>query len=301
MNDGGAGKQASIVERLRAMFRGLGRDDALRETIEEIIEGGEASPAPIGAQERTLLANVFKLRELTAYDVMVPRADIVAVPHDIELAALVQRIAREAHSRLPVYRGSLDDMQGMIHIKDLLPYWGGEKEFSLADVVRQVLFVAPSMRVLDLLLEMRRTRIHMALVVDEYGGIDGLVTIEDLVEEIVGEIEDEHDVDEGPQLVRESGGTVVADARLPLDQFEAEFGGVLSEEERKADLDTLGGLVVFRAGRLPSRGEIIAGPVDLEFEIIDADPRRLKRIKIRRVARPTEPAAEDEAHGPHAA
>ncbi len=274
-------KSSSMIERLREMFRQRSAEAEVRETIEELIEGGEAPMAPIGAQERTLLRNVFKLREVTAYDVMVPRVDIVAVSHDISLSDLVKRITREAHSRLPVYRQSLDDVIGMVHIKDLLPYWGGDKEFRLADVIRPVLFVAPSMRVLDLLLEMRRTRLHMALVVDEYGGIDGLVTIEDLVEEIVGEIEDEHDVEEGPRLIRESDGTWLVDARLPVDEFEREVGAARTAEERQADIDTVGGLVAYRAGRLPSRGEIIDGGAGVEFEVVEADPRRLKRLRVR--------------------
>jgi CBS domain containing-hemolysin-like protein len=277
-------KLSSFIERLRGLFRHRRPDAALRETIEEIIEEGETPTAPIGQQERTLLRNIFKLREIGAYDVMVPRVDIVAVKEGISLSDLVACMTREAHSRLPVYRTSLDDVTGMVHIKDVMPYWGGTKEFRLGDVLRPVLFVAPAMRVLDLLLEMRRTRVHMALVVDEYGGTDGLVTIEDLVEEIVGEIEDEHDVDESPRLVRESDGSLLADARAGIDAFEAEVGAVLTQDQRGADIDTLGGLVVYLAGRLPGRGEIIAGPAGFEFEILDADPRRLKRIKVRRVS-----------------
>jgi CBS domain containing-hemolysin-like protein len=220
---------------------------------------------------------------------MVPRADIVAIPHDVTLPDLVAKMAKESHSRLPVYRESLDDIIGFVHIKDVLPFWGAEKPFKLEDILRRVLFVAPSMRALDLLLQMRAARIHMALVVDEYGGIDGLVTIEDVVEEIVGEIEDEHDVDEGPKLVREGEGTFVADARLPLEEFEEAFGEVLTQEEREADLNTLGGFVVSLAGRVPGRGEIIAHPAGVEFEVLDADPRRLKRLRVRRTtAKPTE-------------
>jgi len=272
----------SLLRRLRERLRGRGADDILRDTIEEIIEGGESAPAPIDAQERTLLANVFKLRELTAYDVMVPRADIVAVPHNVALADLVRIMTKEAHSRLPVYRESLDDVIGLVHIKDVMPYWGREKEFKLEEVLRKVLFVAPSMRVLDLLLEMRKTRLHLALVVDEYGGVDGLVTIEDVVEEIVGEIEDEHDVDDGPRLIPQPDGSYIADARLPIEDFEERVGQILTDEERDADIDTLGGLVVAQAGRLPGRGEIITHSSGVEFEVLEADPRRLKRLRVRR-------------------
>jgi CBS domain containing-hemolysin-like protein len=270
----------TLLERLSGILRPRKPDESLREAIEEIIEEGEAPPAEISAQERTLLRNIFKLRELTAYDVMVPRADIVAVDVEISLPDLVRVIAKEAHSRLPVHRGSLDDIVGMVHIKDVLPFWGGTRAFKLDDIVRKVLFVAPSMHVLDLLLEMRKTRIHMALVVDEYGGIDGLVTIEDLVEEIVGEIEDEHDVDEGPRLVAEPDGSWTADARLPVEEFEAQVAPILTPEEREEDIDTIGGLVVVLAGRVPARGELIRHASGYEFEVLDADPRRLKKIRI---------------------
>jgi CBS domain containing-hemolysin-like protein len=270
-----------LFSRLRDRLRSRDAEAMLRDTIEEIIEERETPLAPIGAQERTLIANVFKLRELTAYDVMVPRADIVAVDNEVSFAGLMKIANREAHSRLPVYRESLDDVLGMIHVKDLLSYWTREQEFKLENVLRKVLFVAPSMRVLDLLLEMRKTRLHMALVVDEYGGVDGLVTIEDLVEEIVGEIEDEHDVDDRPRLVSQPDGTFLADARLAIGDFEARVGTVLTPEEREADIDTLGGLVVAQAGYLPARGEIIAHSSGYEFEVLEADPRRLKRLRVR--------------------
>ncbi|HEX9461051.1 MAG TPA: hemolysin family protein [Alphaproteobacteria bacterium] len=282
MNESGPRR---LGDRLRSIFRSRGDAD-LRETIEELIADSATLPAEFDARERELLRNIFKLREISAHDVMVPRADIVAVAHNTPLADLVKKMAKESHSRLPVFRESLDDIIGFVHIKDILQFWGSERPFKLDDILRRVLFVAPSMRVLDLLLEMRKTRVHMALVVDEYGGIDGLVTIEDVVEEIVGEIEDEHDVDNSPNLVPEASGAFLADARLPLDEFEAKFGPVLTPEERDADLNTLGGLVVSAAGRVPSRGEVISHPSGLEFEVLDADPRRLKRLRVRRIAAP---------------
>jgi CBS domain containing-hemolysin-like protein len=273
----------SLGDRIRAIFRPRGEGD-LRETIEELIADTDALPADFGVRERELLRNTFKLRGITAHDVMIPRADIVAVAHDTPLPDLVKKMAHEAHSRLPVFRETLDDIIGLIHIKDVLQFWGGDRPFKIDDILRRVLFVAPSMRVLDLLLEMRKSRVHMALVVDEYGGIDGLVTIENLVEEIVGEIEDEHDVDATPGLTPEAHGAYFADARLPLEEFEAKFGPVLTSEEREEDLNTLGGLVVARAGRVPSRGEVIVHPAGIEFEVLDADPRRLKKLRVRRVA-----------------
>jgi magnesium and cobalt transporter len=292
-------QDSGLAGRLRRLLR---REDpearlreSLEETIEEIIEEGESPPAEIGAQERVLIRNIFKLRELTAYDVMVPRADIVAIAHDMSLPALVETIRREAHSRYPVFRGTTDDIVGMIHIKDVLSYWGASKPFAIDDVLRKILFVAPSMRVLDLLLEMRKTRLHLALVVDEFGGIDGLVSIEDLVESIVGEIEDEHDTDESPRVARQPDGSWLVDARVPLDAFEAELGPLRTDEERAADIDTVGGLVVAMAGRVPARGEVLAHPGGVEFEIVDADPRRLKRLRARRRAAPGEGPAPDAA------
>jgi magnesium and cobalt transporter len=289
--------EGSLAERIRRLLR---REDpeaklreSLEETIEEIIDESDSLPAEIGAQERVLIRNIFKLRELTAYDVMVPRADIVAVPYDVTLPALVDTIRREAHSRYPVHRGTVDEIVGMIHIKDVLAYWGSDKPFAMDDVIRKILFVAPSMRVLDLLLEMRKTRLHIALVVDEFGGIDGLVSIEDLVESIVGEIEDEHDTDESPRVQKLLDGAWLIDARLPLAEFEAEIGDMRTPDEREADIDTVGGLVVSLAGRVPARGEVLMHPSGVEFEIVDADPRRVKRLRIRRRETPssTAPAA----------
>ena len=282
-----------VLDRMRGLLRRRTPESDLRETIEEIIEETAESPeAAMGQQERTLLRNIFKLRDLTAYDVMVPRVDIVVIRADITLAELVTMMEREAHSRLPVFRESLDDAFGMIHMKDLLRFWDTRERFKLDEVVRKVLFVAPSMRVLDLLLEMRKTRIHMALVVDEYGGVDGLVTIEDLVEEIVGEIEDEHDVDEGPRLLAQPDGTMIADARLPIEEFERQVGPIMTAEEREtADIDTIGGLLTARTGRVPGRGEVVSDGAGYEFEVLEADPRRLKRLRLRR--RPeSAPAAE---------
>ncbi|WP_207480561.1 hemolysin family protein [Arenibaculum pallidiluteum] len=270
---------------LRAVL-GVREDTTLRDAIEELIEGRPEAEGSIAADERLLLANILKLRDRVVADVMVPRAHIVAVEVSVSLEELVQRFAAEAHSRLPVYRETLDDVVGMVHIKDVLPALVNRSEtFSIADVKRDVLIVAPSMPVLDLLIQMRQTRHHMALVVDEFGGIDGLVTIEDLVEEIVGEIEDEHDIDEPPMLVRRADGTVMADARLPIEEFVDETGVALDDEDRD-EVETLGGLVFSLAGRVPSRGELLRHPSGLEFEVVDADPRRIKRLRVRNLPGP---------------
>ncbi|HEY0838405.1 MAG TPA: hemolysin family protein [Azospirillum sp.] len=266
---------------LRSVIGGKG-DTTLRDTLEELIEEEGEAEGGMAANERALLGNVLKLRDRTVVDVMVPRADIIGVDVSTPLPALIQRMSEEAHSRLPVYRETLDDVVGMVHIKDVLVCIASQKHGELKDIVRDVLIVAPSMPVLDLLLQMRQTRQHMALVVDEFGGIDGLVTIEDLVEEIVGEIEDEHDDTVQPRLMDRPDGSLLADARVAIEDFEARVGPVLTEEERE-DIDTLGGLVVSLAGRVPGRGELLKHPSGLEFEVVDADPRRIKRLRVRNV------------------
>lgn len=273
---------------ITGLFKSRNGDSHLRETIEEIIveiqeneDEGEAA-TPISTDERMMLGNILKLRHLTTYDIMVPRADIVAVDITTPIEELIEVMSRAGHSRLPVFRETLDDVVGIVHIKDLLEHVKEQKPFDLADIVRKVLIVAPSMRVLDLLLEMRLSRVHLALVVDEFGGIDGLLTTEDLLEEIVGEIEDEHDVEEGPKLVERPDGLLAADARATVEEFEDLVGPILSEEEREEDIDTLGGLVFFLAGRVPTRGELIVHPSSgVCFEILEADPRRVKRLRIR--------------------
>ena len=282
---GGDSAVGSLWQRLRGLFRARNGDSALRNTIEEIIEETEReeqADVAIGSHERVMLGNILKLRHLTAYDVMIPRADITAVEIAAPLKEVITAMSEMGHSRVPVYRGNLDDIVGFVHIKDVLAAVESDRKFSLAGLTRGVLFVAPSMRVLDLLLQMRLSRVHLALVVDEFGGTDGLITIEDLVEEIVGEIEDEHDTEEGPHLVRWPDGSLVADARVDVEEFEEAFGPVLTEEEREEDIDTLGGLVATIAGHVPTRGELIMHSSGVTFEIMEADPRRIKRLRVRR-------------------
>jgi CBS domain containing-hemolysin-like protein len=193
---------------------------------------------------------------------------------------LVARMVEDGHSRIPVYRETLDDVVGIVHIKDVMTCVALNKPVVLREIVREVQIVAPSMPVLDLLLQMRQTRQHMALVIDEFGGIDGLITIEDLVEEIVGEIEDEHDDEAEPAMTERPDGTLLADARVSIAAFEDRVGPLLAEDERD-DIDTLGGLVMSMAGRVPGRGELLIHPSGLEFEVVEADPRRVKRVRVR--------------------
>ena len=251
----------------------------LRDTIEELIELEEDGDGKDNAEELTLFRNVLRVRDVKVDDVMVPRADIKAVDAETTIENVAKIMSNTGHSRLPVFRGQLDDVVGMIHIKDLLAFWDDEQGTSIKKIVRKSLFVAPSMPALELLIQMRVQRLHMALVVDEFGGIDGLVTIEDLVEEIIGEIEDEHDQDIGPGLVKQGSDVIDVDAHLRIEDFELEAGSFLSLSDREENIDTVGGLVFYLAGRVPGRGEVIRHSSGIEFEVIDADPRRIRRLR----------------------
>lgn len=261
-------------------FLRSGGDADLRESIEEVIDEHEATPHSLNPEQREMLMNIISFGELEVDDVMVPRTDIVALEAGA-LPAVVIRTFREArHSRLPVFRETLDDIAGFVHIKDVVDHWGRDDELSLAQFLRELLVVPPSMPILDLLARMRSTRIHMAVVVDEYGGTDGLVTIEDIVEEIVGEIEDEHDKDEGPSLLERPGGAIDADGRAEIEDLEAILSVDLLPDEVDEDVETLGGLVFAMLGRVPRIGEKIDHPGGIQFEIVDADLRRVKRLLI---------------------
>lgn len=282
-----------MIRRLRGLFGK--REESLRDRVEELIEAPDAlttNGRTLDPHERSLLSNVLKLRGATAYDVMLPRADIIALPVDLTLDQAVAAIQREGHSRYPVYQGQLDDVQGMVHIKDIIAAVGRQAPFSLRAILRRPLLVVPSVPVLDLLLRMREARMHMALVVDEYGGIDGLITIEDLVETIVGDIADEHDEIGAPMITERGEGVLEMDARTEIETFEERMGTILTEEERAADIDTVGGLVLTMAGRVPARGEIFTHSSGLEFRVLDADARRIRRLRVRRPVEGAKAAAE---------
>jgi CBS domain containing-hemolysin-like protein len=292
----GNGRAHSLLQRLaHLLHRGHGLG-SIRESLEEVIEESDRQSPELSPQERTMLANLLKFGELRVGDVMVPRADIVAVEEQTTLKELIESLRAEQHSRLPLYRETLDDPIGLAHIKDVLSLVEVGEDGSMrwpdvpiSKIRRNVLFVPPSMPALDLLLRMQTTHMHLALVIDEYGGTDGLVTIEDLIEEIVGDIDDEHDVAEAPRLRALAGGGWEADARLDLDDFREQTGLDLEPEGEDENIDTLGGLVVSLLGRLPERGEIIPHPAGLEFEVLEADPRRVKRLRLRK---PQAPAGE---------
>jgi hemolysin (HlyC) family protein len=290
-------EEPSWLERLLARF-GLGEEPDLREVIEDALTRSRGvGENTFTGQERAMLLKMLRFGKLTVEDVMVPRADIIAVEESTTVAELM-RVFREAeHSRLPVYRETLDDPRGMIHIRDLMSWitTAAEKSDSASldlgavdlgntvgaiDITREILYVPPSMPVLDLLLRMQLSRRHLALVVDEYGGTDGLVSIEDLVEEVVGEIEDEHDVAEEAMIREDARLGLIADARTPIEALERHLGIELATPEQEEELDTIGGLVFALAGRIPARGELVRHPSGIEFEVLDADPRRIKKLRV---------------------
>ena len=255
------------------------RKQSVRDELSELIENSINTKDSFDNHESTLLRNILNLKDLTAESLMVPRADIVSIDLTEDVDSVMAQICSANHSRLPVHNGSMDVIQGMIHIKDLMPHLLAGSNPDLKKLMRPVLFVSPSIWVMDLLHEMRLKRRHLALVVDEFGGVDGLITIEDLVEEIVGEIEDEHDEMEMPRFELIDDDSAISDARLELEDLENLVGPLVDDAERE-EIDTVAGLVFSLAGRVPVRGEVIRHPCGLEFEVLEGDPRRITLLKI---------------------
>lgn len=314
--------QGGMFERLRGLL-GLG-PGSVRDDIEDALEDAGTN-ADFTPQERAILKNVLAIHDVRVADVMVPRADIIAIASDTPLSEVLALFRTAGHSRLPVFGETLDDPHGMIHIRDFVDFLASEPKFGLvpadsdadakerplgveigmsmplsaAPILRPVLYAPPSMPALDLLVKMQASRTHMALVIDEYGGTDGLVSIEDVVEAIVGDIEDEHDEAEISGIAPGPNGTFVAEARAPLADVSSALGFDFSTWPEAEDVDTIGGLITAIAGRVPGRGEIVAGPEAFEFEVLDADPRRVKRLKIHpRVSAPSRGATKGEAGEP---
>jgi CBS domain containing-hemolysin-like protein len=297
----------SCFARFMSLLRG--GSGSFRSDLKEVLAETKPGETEFSPAERTMLQNILALKERRIGDVMVPRADIVAVQQDIELGELLKVFAGAGHSRLVVYNDTLDDPMGMVHIRDIVAYLTDRagapdigtsavnlhEKLSAVKIVRRLLYVPPSMPATDLLVKMQATRTHLALVIDEYGGTDGLVSMEDVVEQIVGDIEDEHD-EETPTIAAQPDGSLVADARMSLEDARAVLGAEFAPgEEIEGEVDTLGGLVFEIAGRVPVRGEILRGPADFELEILDADPRRVKRIRIYRRPPPETKRRREEA------
>jgi CBS domain containing-hemolysin-like protein len=292
---------------LRALFGW--KPGSIRADLQVVLEAGGGGETGFSPEERAMLKNILGLRERRVEDVMVPRADIVAVQQDILLGDLVKVFEGAGHSRLVVYNDTLDDPTGMVHIRDLIAFMASraavresvnrrrKKPFpagldlkavdlsiplSAAALIRKILFVPPSMPAIDLLAKMQATRIHLALVIDEYGGTDGIVSMEDIVEQIVGDIEDEHDETEMPAAVPQPDGSFLADARAHLEDVSPIVGPEFDVGKVAEEVDTLGGYLVLQVGRVPVRGELVPGPAGFEIEVLDADPRRVKRVRIYR-------------------
>ena len=253
-----------------------------REEIQDIISEEGQKEEAFDAHEKILLKNILGLRAITSSDIMVPRADIVAVDIDESSENIIKKMTTAGHSRLPVFKGALDKVLGVIHIKDITSKISKNENIDVKSLLRPAIFASPSLRLLDLLQEMRLKRLHLALVLDEFGGVDGLLTIEDLVEEIVGEIEDEHDDPDAPLVSNSGKGILLADARLEMEQLE-QITGKLTTNESDFEIDTLGGLICSIVGRVPGRGECIRLPIGIEFQIIEGDARRVRKVKIRGV------------------
>ena len=304
---------------LRARL-GLAGPPTLRDTLEEALRTEHNAETAFSAAERDMLLRLLRFGALRIDDVMVPRADIIAIDETAPIIDLLQRFREAGVSRIPIFHETLDDPRGMVHIKDLMRFLMGDAsprddgaaelgtiDLTRADVTRPItgarlrrpmLYVPPSMPAMNLLIRMQSTRIHMALIVDEYGGTDGLVTIEDLVEQVVGEIEDEHDVAEAANISEDVKNGLVAQARTPVAELETRLGIKLLTPEETQEIDTLGGLVFSIVGRVPARGEVVRHPSGLEFEVLEADPRRVKTLKIHGLGNPHSAAVSGESVSP---
>ena len=259
-------------------------DDALRDAIEELIEEEELDTplSAVAVHERLLISNILQLRDLPVIDVMIPRADIISIDINYSKEEIMHLLQETPRSRIPVCDGGLDNLVGVVYTKDIIANIAKGDDFKVKDVMVEPLVVSPAMRVMDLLIQFKRSKVHIAFVVDEFGGIDGLITINDLIEAIVGEIDDEHDFEIDPQLIERNDGTIIVDARYDIEDFEEKYGELFIDDENREDVDTLAGLVINIAGHMPTRGEIIIHePTGIEFYIIDADPRKILRIRIK--------------------
>jgi len=278
-NDGPSNLLHGLLHKIKNRFFSTPEIMALHEAVDELIEETEDESGSPTA-ERIFLDNILSLREKEVVDCMLPRAQIKAIDINSSMKELIGLMTEHSHSRIPVYRETLDDLLGMIHIKDVMGLLSENKECSLNELLRPIIFAAPSMPVSKLLLQMRANRQHMAVVIDEFGGVDGLVTIEDLVEEIVGEIEDEHDAPEIIDVIIRSDGSSIVNARMSIEDFENRVGKILTEEERES-INTLGGYVFHLAGHVPLIGETIEAPNGIIFDVLETDQTRIKRVRVR--------------------
>jgi len=270
----------NIISKIFKKVNLLNQNQSLRDSIQDVIDekvNDGNSNIDLSLKEKSILNNILSINKLKVGDVMIPRASIIAVPSDCSFEKLISVIENETHSRMPVYRKDLDDILGMIHIKDIIKYSGTKSSsFKIQNILREVIFAPPTMPVLNLLLKMQSTKLHMALVIDEHGGTDGLITIEDVVEEIVGEIQDEHDKDDDFNFKKINFNSFEAKAEMKIEDFNRESNFNISLE----GVDTLGGFIFSHVNRVPCIGEVIKISNKYQFEILDADPRKIKKIRI---------------------
>ncbi len=271
-------KSANKIFRLFSL-----KGKSLENDVAELINEYDPEGKQVGSEEREMVHNVMGLGEKTTHDIMIPRTDIVAIDQDMKQEEVWKTIIESGHTRIPVFKDNLDNIAGFLHIKDLLPLLVNKTELELKNIMREILYVPPSMNIVDLLVKMRDRRIHIAVVLDEYGGTEGLLTIEDIVEEIVGDIDDEHDDVGEPDFIKIDESTYQVKARMQVEKLEYNIGVSLRTGNEEEDFDTVGGLIFFMLGRIPTKGEIIehhsSGVI---FEVIDADARRLKKLLVRK-------------------
>ena len=285
VTENGAHQPTGFGQWLRSLL-GLGEPEgSFKEALQDVLEEHAGDLKSLPPEERRMFSNLLEFGELEVNDIMTPEPDIIAVDISADLQELKQKLVQELHTRMPVYDDSIDNVQGFIHVKDLVPFLGTNVEgFQVKDILREILFVPPSMKVVDLLMKMRMAGTHIAIVVDEYGGTKGLVTLEDLFEEIVGDIQDEHDDEELMELSWDSKGSILLDAKVRVEDIQEQLGLALVNEEGGDGYDTLGGCIFDMLGRVPSRGEEIIHPAGALIEVLDVDARRIKKVRLQRLS-----------------
>ena len=274
----------NFLKKIKNFFNKNNNHNSLENNIEDFLNKRIKNKKPLKIDEEKIISNVFELPEKLVSDIMIPRSDIISIESNSRIRELIKLIGRTNHSRYPVHEKSRDNIIGMVHIKDAISTWESAKKIKIKKLVRKILFAPPSMNVLDLILKMRMSHTHMAIVIDEHGGVDGLVTIEDLVEEIVGEIKDEHEAQKEKEeniSTKIDNGEIIINARMLIKQFEKKHGKILFNKNDFKNIDTMGGLVFSLFGRIPLKGEVIKHYTGCEFEILEGDSRKIRKILVK--------------------
>jgi magnesium and cobalt transporter len=286
--------RSSLLGWVKSALGLRGRESTLREALEEVLEEHEEGTINLNPEEKTLLQNVLHFGETTVSEIMVPLPDILAVPDDAPFEDIKNIVLESRHTRIPVYHETIDQIRGFLHAKDLIQVMTSAATFEIGQVLRQLLYIPPSMRIMELLVEMKRSRVHMAIVIDEFGGTHGLITLEDLFEELVGDIQDEHDTEEDAQQRPEfdANGVLEVDAKLRIDEMDEEDAISLRPEEEDEEFETLAGLAVYHFGRVPEVGDSVTLPAGWKIDILEADERRVLRVRLHRPQPLTESESE---------